>query len=311
MEAAPRARRRLWPWLAAAALLAWLVWRLPLDEVRRALAAGPWPALALYTLPLAALTLVADAWATRAGLAAAGVRLPAGELLLVRGASYLLGLVSYTAGQGGIGVYLHLRGLAAPRAAGCVLFLLGCNLTALVAAAAAGRSAGGPAPAGLRGVDAALLAAGGALLVYYAIVAARPRRLAERPGLAPLFSAGLRGHLIATAARLPHVAALALGQWGALWIWGVRMPLAQGLALLPLVLFVAALPITPAGLGTVQAAQVVLLSSFAPGATAAAREAAVLAFGLAFAALGLAFQAATGALCLALLARRRRAAGAA
>ena len=89
------------------------------------------------------------------------------------------------------------------------------------------------------------------------------------------------------------------------------MPLAQGLALLPLVLFVAALPITPAGLGTVQAAQIVLLSSFAPGATAAAREAAVLAFGLAFAALGLAFQAATGALCLALLARRRRAAGAA
>ncbi len=307
----PRTARRLLPWIAAIALLGYLAWRVPLAELRRALTAGPWLALVLYTLPLATLTLAADVWATRAGLAAAGLRLPLRELALARGATYLAGLVSYAAGQGGLGVYFHRRGVPGRRAAGYVLFLLGINVAALVAAAWSGRgmraTVGGGGSGGPAGVTAAatpaLVAAGVAVLGYLGLVALRPRRLAGRPILAPLFEAGVGGHFVALAARLPHVAVLTLGQWGALWIWGVRLPLPAALELLPFVLFVGALPIAPAGLGTTQAAQVLLLSPFAVGATAAAREATALGFGLAFTALGLVFQAATGGLCLALLAR--------
>jgi uncharacterized membrane protein YbhN (UPF0104 family) len=81
------------------------------------------------------------------------------------------------------------------------------------------------------------------------------------------------------------------------------MPFDSALALTPPVLLAGALPVSPAGLGTMQATQILLFSPFSAAATAPAREAAVFAFSLAFGLLGLIFQALTGLVCLALLRR--------
>jgi uncharacterized membrane protein YbhN (UPF0104 family) len=134
-------------------------------------------------------------------------------------------------------------------------------------------------------------------------VAARPAFLARYELLAPFFDTGPRGTLIALAARVPHVLTVCLGMWGALWVWGVHMPFDSALALTPPVLLAGALPVSPAGLGTMQATQILLFSPFSAAATAPAREAAVFAFSLAFGLLGLIFQALTGLVCLALLRR--------
>jgi hypothetical protein len=269
--------------------------------LRGGLAHGPWGWLAAYTLPFILITLAADAYATGVCLRIAGEPRPFGALTLVRGATYLLGLLNYALGQGGIGLYLHRTGVRAVRGTGIVLFLLIVNFGALAAAAALGIVWGGRELAGLRGTAIGILAAGA---VYLGVIALRPAFLARREVLAPLFEAGPLGHLAALAGRMPHLLLLILGHWGAMWIWGIRVPPGQALARMPAVILASVVPLSPSGLGTVQATQLLLFAPYAPAASTAAREAAVLSYSLAFTFLGLLSQALTGAVCLAALRRR-------
>lgn len=293
--------RRLLPWLVGAAILLALVYRVPAAALRGGLAHGPWGLLAAYTLPFILLTLAADAYATGVCLRIAGEPRPLGTLTLVRGATYLLGLLNYALGQGGIGLYLHRTGVRAVRGTGIVLFLLAVNFGALAAAAALGIVLGGDELAGLRGTAVGILAAGAA---YLGVLALRPAFLARREILAPLFEAGPLGHLAALAGRMPHLLLLILGHWGAMGIWGIRVPAGQALARMPAVILASVVPLSPSGLGTVQATQLLLFSPYAPAASQAAREAAVLSYSLAFTFLGLVTQALTGAVCLMSLRRR-------
>jgi hypothetical protein len=143
---------------------------------------------------------------------------------------------------------------------------------------------------------AAILLAG---IVVYAAVLARPPAWLRRMSLVqPLLAAGLRGHAVAVAARVPHMAILVLLNWGLYRVWGMPVPLRVGVALWPVLLTVSALPITPSGLGTVQALQLAWFSEWAAGATRDAREASVLALTLASYALSLTLQAVIGAVCV-------------
>jgi uncharacterized membrane protein YbhN (UPF0104 family) len=105
---------------------------------------------------------------------------------------------------------------------------------------------------------------------------------------------------------MPHLLLLILGHWGAMAVWGIRVPAAEALARMPAVLLASVVPLSPSGLGTVQATQVLLFAPYSTAATQTGREAAVLAYSLAFSLLGLAVQAAVGAVCLAVIRRRRR-----
>jgi uncharacterized membrane protein YbhN (UPF0104 family) len=135
------------------------------------------------------------------------------------------------------------------------------------------------------------------MALYLAAVGWRPRRLQHYQVLAPLMQAGLRGHLRAAAARLPHMLFLVLAYWGALRLWGIPVPLAQGLAVVPVVLLVNAVPITPLGLGTTQAALVLLFSPFVPLPNPEVRAAVVLAFSLIYYVCALVAQAGIGLWC--------------
>lgn len=296
-----RARRWL-PWLVAAAILAVLVREIRLDALRDAFRHGAWLALSLYIVLEIVLALPADAFGTRAALAAAGVPRPWKEVLLARGASYLLGLLSYVAGQGGMGYYLARTGVPAARSAGAVLLLMIANGIVLVILGAAGLGAE-LARGGLDGAprELLLLTIAGAFagtLAYLGVIAARPRWLARHGLLAPLFEAGLGGHLRAVAARFPHMLLLAALHWGAFRVWGIAVPPVRGLALNPIVLLISALPVTPGGLGTTQALQVLFFSPWAPAATTDGRAAAVLAFSLVHYVVSLVVQGAIGLACL-------------
>jgi Lysylphosphatidylglycerol synthase TM region len=298
-----RHRLRQWlPWLAAAALLAWLTARVPVDALRAALRHGSYLPLAVYVVFETLAILPLDVFATREALSIAAVRRGFSELFLLRGATYLLGLLSYVAGQGGVGVYLARSGVRASRAAGAMLFLMITNGIVLVAIAALGLLA--DLPAERRDLLLALIfGALAGIAVYLAVLAARPRWLADRPPLAPLFEAGVRGHLRAAAARVPHLLLMAVLQWGAYRVWGIPIPFWRSLALMTVVLLVAALPITPSGLGTSQVLQVLFFSPWAAGAGAAARGADVLALSLVHYVFGLVCQALVGVVCLAGLRR--------
>jgi hypothetical protein len=281
------------PWLLGLAILAILACRIPFADLRQALARGPWLFLGIYVVAQVLVTLLADGYATRISLAVTGVDWRLGKVVLTRGTTYLLGLVNYALGQGGIGYYLYRDGIKADRVTGIVLFMLITNFGLICFLAALGVMTQGlahyPHIVSLAVWSFFLL-----IMVYLIIIAAAPKKWREFRGLAPLWQAGVSGHLTAAAGRLPHLCILVLGQWGALRLWGIALPLDQAIILVPLVLVIGALPLTPVGLGTTNAAQVIFFSPYAPDATPETRAAAVLAFSLIYYALGVASQLAVG-----------------
>jgi uncharacterized membrane protein YbhN (UPF0104 family) len=282
--------RQALPWLAVAALIAWQLHRVRLDDLRAALRHGSYLPLLAYVLLELVATLPADAFATREALAGAGVRRSFGELMLARGATYLLSILSYFASLGGIGVWVARGGVRAARATGAVLLMMVSSGIVLVLIACFGLLA--DLPPDRRELLVLVIGAALAGIVLYLAV------------IAPLFEAGIAGHARAVATRAPHLLLLALLHWGAFRVWGIDVPFLRGLALTPVVLLVSALPITPSGLGTTQVLQVLFFSAWANGATPEARAADVLAFSLVHWVFSLVWQGGIGLACLALLRKR-------
>lgn len=289
------------PWRTAAtwgvtlSLLALLFWRAPLAEVARAArGAAPWfvPALCGW---LCAIYL-ADCFATWKTLCWFVAPLRFKDLLLVRGAAYLLAVVHYAVGQGALVWFVHrATGAKVLRVTAALLLILGTNLLALLLFATLGLALAEQRPPALPLVVGA---AWGGLGLYAALVALRPRALASRPVLDVLLSAGLWGHARTVLVRLPHVVLLFAFTWTALFAFGVRVPLPQALAALPVVYFISALPISVQGLGTTQAAMVLFFARYATGADAPAREANVLAASLSAQLVAAGAQALIGAACM-------------
>jgi uncharacterized membrane protein YbhN (UPF0104 family) len=103
--------------------------------------------------------------------------------------------------------------------------------------------------------------------------------------------------------RVPHVLVMSLGVWLAMRAWGIPVPFALGLTLMPVVVIASALPIAPAGLGTTQAALVYFFSAFAAGATDGARHASILAFAIVHFVYGVAAIVLVGLVCMPLAKR--------
>lgn len=291
-------------WIVALSILILLIERVRWTELVLALEKGPYLLLAAYVLFEILIALPFDAYATRAALTGTGLHRGFREILLARGASYILGVLSYVAGQGGVGFYLARKGVRAGSATAAVLFLMVTNGLVLVWLVAAGLLADRPdlgSPERSTLLLAVVAAALLGTLIYLRVIAVRPAFLTRYPALEPLFRAGVRGHLIAAAARTPHMLLLAVLHWGAFRVWGIPVPFEPGATLMPLVLLLAALPITPSGLGTTQALQVLFFSPWAPEAGQTAREASVLAFSLVHQVFSLIGMALVGLACLARL----------
>jgi hypothetical protein len=293
--------RRAWPWLVGLVILVVVATRVPLAEFRGAIGRGPHLTLAIVNVLINVLVLGSDSLATWVGLIALGLRRPFARVVVVRGATYLLFVVNYAVGQGGFGYYLYRSGVPALRATGATLFLIGTNFAALivVTTAAWALRGGGDNPA----LWWTLVASCAAFLVYLAVIALAPGFAARRELLAPLFDAGLRGHALALAGRLPHIAVIVIGHWAAMRAWGIAVPFAVGMTIMPAVVIASVLPISPAGLGTTQAAFVLFFRDYAAGATADERDAAVLAFAIVHFVYGVLASMSVGLVC-APLARR-------
>jgi hypothetical protein len=215
------------------------------------------------------------------------------ETALIRGATYLLALVSYGVGQGGMAWFLHRRhGVPLSRAAGAIMLTAGVNMVLMGGFALLGVALGS-APSS-PAVLTVVLGMAGIFPVYLGVIALRPPFLTKLSLLRPLFDAGLAGHGLVALARLPHVLVLLVAHFVAMRLFDIQIGLGDVFALLPLVFVVGVLPISPSGLGTSQAMAILVFAPFATGATEIDRQAAVLAYSLGYTVLALVVEAILG-----------------
>jgi uncharacterized membrane protein YbhN (UPF0104 family) len=266
--AAPRASalplwRRALPFVVGAALLGVVVTRLDFAAFYAAVRTTNYFAFVLFTLVFSIALLTADSLATAHVYRSAVCPVRYREVVVIRGASYLPSMLNHHVGQGWL-TYFIAKKYGAPlwRVAGATLLVyattFGCVFLVGVAAL--------PFNHGRVAWLAPTIATFGVLgLIYLVVVYIRPAFLRRRQATAPLMEAGVRGHLQALVWRLPHVLVLFAGTWAPFAFFGVRVPLADALAFIPVVMLVTALPITPQGVGTRDVVAMELLARYAPG----------------------------------------------
>ena len=281
-------------WIVTAGLLVLIFHQISFSTiVEKTRAAAPWTVPAAIASVLA--IYLADSFAIWKTFGWFLAKLSYGEVLVVRGATYLLAAINYFVGQGAIVYFVHrAKGAPVMRGIGTVLLIMGINVLALLLLMTVGL---GVAPAVPHALFVVAGVAYAGLAVYALVVALRPRWLATRPIFDVLLSAGLGGHARALVVRLPHIAALVAYQTAMMHAFGVAVPVTQAAALLPIAFFVAVLPISVQGIGTTQVVMTYLFARYAPG-DAHAREAAVVSASLVSQALAVTVQALLGLVCL-------------
>jgi hypothetical protein len=262
--------RRLAPFVVAFLLIGFVLYRSDLHAFAAALESLNVPAFAAFTAVFVVLLLTVDSFATTIVYRRSVAPVAFGKFWVLRGASYLPSLLNHHVGQAFITVALSRRyKVPLARMAGGTLVVyvswMGCIAGLLTGALVAGGEWMRPA---------AIVVLG---LAYLGVIAWKPARVAKIGWLGPLFEAGVRGHLVAMVARVPHLIVLFLGTWLPFAFFGIDIPLRNALTTVPILMVVATLPIAPQGIGPRDATATYFYEHFAPGQTAEARRAVIAA----------------------------------
>lgn len=254
--------RRLLPFVLGAALLLWVLRRTSFTELKGALAHTNHVAFIAFALIALVVNLALDCVATSYIYRRTVCPVSFREFFVIRGASYLPSMLNHNLGQAWLTYYLARR-YNAPlwRVAGATLLVYGTNLAGLVLLGVVALLASDAPPSWLAPTLGVALGLG---LLYGVLLRFGQKLLQRSQATRPLVEIGIRGHLFAIAVRLPHVAALYLGTWLSFSFFEVWVPPTDALAYIPLLMLVAALPLTPGGVGTRDAMALSLLAPFAP-----------------------------------------------
>lgn len=293
IAASPARWRVALPWVFAAGIVAYVAFRVNLKDVGAMLAAVDVPLYAAFVGVFTAANLILDSLALSHVYRAIGAPGTLRSIVVVRGASYLPAILNFHVGQAYL-TYLVARNqrMSVLEVARGTLLSYATTLGAMVAIATASLPLAPMAHVATLTKTIAILAGAGVL--YLAVLAVRPRALADRPLLRRLFEVGPLGHLRLLAWRLPHMVGLVAATWANYAFFGVHIPVVAALGQIPLVLLVSSLPITPQGIGTRDLVAIHLFVPFA--ASLSDPRAAVVAAGAAWAVATLISQAVVGVL---------------
>ncbi len=258
--------RRLLPIAFGVLLIAFVLHRIDFAAFAAAVRRTNYVEFILFALLFNVALLSADVFATVYVYRRTVAPVRYGELLAIRGASYLPSMLNHHVGQAWLTYFLS-KAYRTPlkRAAGATLVVYATTFGALFLFLLVGL----PLNHGrIPWLMPTVVVVAGAGVGYAVVLLARPKVLATRPIAKPLFEVGLGGHVTAILIRLPHVFIQFLGAWIPFLFFRVDVPFADALALMPVVLFVVTLPISPQGLGTRDALSITLLSSYAAGSAA-------------------------------------------
>lgn len=264
---------RVLPWAVAGFILWFLFQRIPLDD---ALAAAGKADLRLL-VPAALSSVVVWFFLDSAGLAYIFSRFNAPlsfrEARSVRALTYLLAVLNWNLGTGGIVLHMrHAKGTPVAQATSTILFYNSIDALILVSLVV-GASFVLPEELGLASLQLGGLVFLAALSAMLAVFISRwepPWAWLRRfMGLGVFHAhrqATWRDVFVVLGIRTLYFGVFVAFFAIALVAFGAAVPLSHVAATVPPILFVGTLPITPAGLGTQQAAVVYFYRAFAPEA---------------------------------------------
>ena len=189
------------------------------------------------------------------------------ELLPIRGAAYLLGIFNYNAATAGMSLYLkRTRGIPALETLGSLLFMTLCdvsNLAVLILLGAGLLEDGAAASSRIAGLGILAILAGTLMYWRGGIDFFILGRLRNRS----IFSAVRRARIVQYGAmmllRMPITVLYVALQYYTLQAFDIHIPFMHLMVYVPIQMLVAGLPISIAGIGTVQVAQRVLYAPYA------------------------------------------------
>lgn len=266
------------PWAVAAALFYYLFQKYPLAQVLEAARWVRLPAFLIFGVVYFFLILAFDTFSLSRVLTKFASRVGFWELLPGRCVSYLLAIFNYNAGQAALAGYLkRSRGVSFFKTLGAILFLTVIDLYWVIAFAFAGSFFYAHEVGGISltpWVQRVGYVSAAALLLHLAFwrrwfSAILPKRfhfsfvdwIRGRHVFQAFHHATVRDYLRTAAQRFPIHFTIIVSYWFLARIFHASLPLQEVLATVPLIFLLGALPLTPGGLGAVQAASVELLKN--------------------------------------------------
>lgn len=255
--------KRLLPYLLGLFLLGYVAWSIDLHALLGAFQTVNYWAYGAMMFCFVVVLLLADALAMHAVFSKNIGPVKVSDLVVLRGASYLPAVLNYHLGQAWLTWFVSkVHRVPVTRVVGATLLVYATMLGGLVLL---GSIAYFLQPEAFPWLLPVLVVSGLAALGYLGVIARRPARLLRIPTTNFLLDAGVLGHLRALVFRLPHVIILFFSVWWPYELFDIHLSLADALTLLPPILLVGALPLTPQGMGTRELAAIQLLSPFGPG----------------------------------------------
>ncbi|MDB4970756.1 MAG: hypothetical protein JWN44_6445 [Myxococcales bacterium] len=293
--------KNIGPYLIAALALGWVLRHIDHKKLLTVLHQAPMGWFIAMSAFMLVLNCAADTFAMSAVFRRFGTRVPYKDLYLVRASTYLLAVVNYHVGQAAIVGYLYrVKRVPLMRAGGWILFIIGINVGTLFILASAGAARTSGELQIMRWIP---LVCGIGIVVYAMILTIKPRFLAERRILNPLFEMGITGHAYGVLVRLPHIFVLLVWHFASLRMFGVQVTPGAALLYLPAYFAISSLPVNVNGIGV---AQLVALFFFMPYVHVPAgttdpiefQKAAVTAYSLATSGISILLQVVLGLVCL-------------
>lgn len=268
--------------LALGALaLWWCLAQVDFTEMWRALSGIDHLSFLAFMVVATALMVVADSFALKRVFSRHVGPIDLKTLVVLRSTSHLASIVNFHLGQAWL-TWLISRNRKTPvwRVAGATLLGYASTFGALIVLAAGSYLM---RPQAFSWLGPVLLGVALTAALYVWVLSKFGAKLRKIESLGVLVDAGFGGHVLAVVERLPHAAVLFLAQWLPFFFFGIDVPPADALALVPILLLVAAMPITPQGIG---ARDVVAFQLFVPYAPGTPEEAAgqIAAYSLSWAA---------------------------
>ncbi len=282
----PAKLKRTLPWLLSLAIVGWLFWTSDLDAVAAAMVEADILVLAIGIAVFIVLAFLIDS-ATHVVLFARLLEpMPLREVLAVKGVSYFLNAINYTAGAAAIAWFVHKKNssLGFLRALSTMAWLNFVDIAALFVLLTGGLLFGRELlPGDMGGQLVWVLAVGWAIVVgaliywrlgvdFLILGRLRPWRIFDA-----FRDAEMPDYAVMVAIRTLYVALWVFMQWLMLPTFNIHIDLLTLFVYVPILTFVQIVPASVSGLGAVQA---VMIAMYTPLIDAAPADAAarVLAF---------------------------------